>query len=112
MDDLTLSDWLADKDTNTHSHTDYTKCYITLLGDRSAVPNNPCRPPGGHTVKTKAVANNSAACHLYMAPLIQRRSPRDQLCFPQSNNKVSFSHFPSYVLFGLLRSHEAAVPGS
>ena len=45
LDDLTPSDWLAGKrhtHTHTHTHTQY-KRYIIPVGDRSVVPNNPCR---------------------------------------------------------------------
>lgn len=64
MDDLTLSDWLSGREPNKHTHTDYTQSYITPLGDTSIVPNNPCRPLGGHTDQTKAVAKIRTTCHL------------------------------------------------
>ena len=58
-----LTGCLAENQTNTH--TDYTQSYITPLGDTSIVPNNPCRPLGGHTDQTKAVAKKKD----YMPPL-------------------------------------------
>lgn len=68
------------------------QCYIIPLGDREAVPNNPCRPLGWHTDRTKAVARKTAQWHVWMALVTQTESDRKQLWLINKTPIQDFLH--------------------